>query len=86
MTQAIDRLAHIPLKLTVEVGAVALPLADILALKPDSVVTLDRAADEPLDILVNGALVARGEVVTVDGRYGVRITELADATRLAIAA
>jgi len=71
-----ELLAHIPLRLSVEVGSSALSLAELLALGEDAVVVLDRQADDPLDILVNGTLIARGEVVTVDGRYGVRISEL----------
>ncbi len=76
-------LADIPVRMSVEVGSTQLRLAEIMALGEGSVVQLDRQADELLDIMVNGTLVARGEVVTVNGRYGVRVVEIASAeTRL----
>jgi len=70
-------LADIPVRMSVEVGSTQLRLAEIMALAEGSVVQLDRQADELLDIMVNGTLVARGEVVTVNGRYGVRVIEIA---------
>lgn len=70
-------LADIPVRMTVEVGSTSLRLADIMDLADGSVVELDRQADELLDIMVNGTLVARGEVVTVNGRYGIRVVEIA---------
>jgi len=77
-------LADIPVRMSVEVGSTQLRLAEIMSLGEGSVVQLDRQADELLDIMVNGTLVARGEVVTVNGRYGVRIVEIASTeTRLA---
>ena len=72
-------LADIPLRLSVEVGSTSLKLAELMDLAEGSVVELDRQANELLDILVNGTLVARGEVVTVNGRYGVRVVEIASA-------
>jgi flagellar motor switch protein FliN len=72
-------LADIPVRMSVEVGSTQLRLADILGLAEGSVVELDRQADELLDIMVNGTLVARGEVVTVNGRYGIRVIEIASA-------
>jgi len=70
-------LADIPVRMSVEVGSTQLRLAEIMNLGEGSVVQLDRQADELLDIMVNGTLVARGEVVTVNGRYGVRVVEIA---------
>ena len=70
-------LADIPVRMSVEVGSTQLRLADIMGLGEGSVVELDRQADELLDIMVNGTLVARGEVVTVNGRYGIRVVEIA---------
>ena len=70
-------LADIPVRMSVEVGSTSLRLADIMDLSEGSVVELDRQADELLDIMVNGTLVARGEVVTVNGRYGIRVVEIA---------
>jgi flagellar motor switch protein FliN len=69
-------LADIPLRLSVEVGSTALRLSELLELAEGSIVELDRQADELLDIMVNGTLVARGEVVTVNGRFGVRVVEV----------
>ncbi len=77
-------LADIPVRMSVEVGSTSLRLAEIMDLSEGSVVELDRQADELLDIMVNGTLVARGEVVTVNGRYGIRVVEIASTdTRLA---
>jgi flagellar motor switch protein FliN/FliY len=70
-------LADIPMRMTVEVGSTSLRLAEIMDLSEGSVVELDRQADELLDIMVNGTLIARGEVVTVNGRYGIRVIEIA---------
>lgn len=70
-------LADIPVRMSVEVGSTQLRLAEIMNLGEGSVVQLDRQADELLDIMVNGTLVARGEVVTVNGRYGIRVVEIA---------
>ncbi|WP_373489053.1 flagellar motor switch protein FliN [Blastomonas sp.] len=69
-------LADIPVRLSVEVGSVSLRLSEIMDLGEGSVVELDRQANELLDINVNGTLVARGEVVTVDGRFGIRVAEV----------
>lgn len=77
-------LADIPVRMSVEVGSTSLRLAEVMDLSEGSIVELDRQADELLDIMVNGALIAKGEVVTVNGRYGVRIVDIAAAeTRLA---
>lgn len=72
-------LADIPVRLSVEVGSTSLKLAEVLDLAEGSVVELDRQADELLDIMVNGTLIAKGEVVTVNGRYGIRVVEVATA-------
>ncbi len=72
------RIDSIPVRLAVEVGMASLTMAHILDLAAGSVVVLDRQVDEPLDIRVNGTLIARGEIVSVDGRYGVRVVELAE--------
>lgn len=69
-------LADIPVRLSVEVGSVSLKLSEIMDLEEGSVVELGRQANELLDINVNGTLVARGEVVTVDGRFGIRVAEV----------
>lgn len=60
-----------------------MPLAELLALSEGSVVELNRQAGELLDVMVNGTIVAKGEIVTVDGRYGIRIVEVASANQRA---
>jgi flagellar motor switch protein FliN/FliY len=69
-------LADIPLRLSVEVGSTSLKLAELMDLAEGSVVELDRQANELLDIMVNGTLVAKGEVVTVNGRFGIRVVDV----------
>lgn len=69
-------LMNVPVRVTVQIGRTRMTLADLVELGPGSIVPLDREAHEPADILVNGRVVARGEVVTIDERYGVRITEV----------
>ena len=77
-------LAEIPLRVSVEVGSTALRLSDLMDLSEGSVVELDRQAHELLDIMVNGTLVAKGEVVTVNGRFGIRVVDVvATESRLA---
>lgn len=71
-------LSDIPVRLSVEVGSISKRLAEIMAIQEGEVVELDRQSDDLLDIKVNGTLVAKGEVVTIDGRFGVRIAELAN--------
>ena len=61
---------------SVEVGSTSLKLAELMDLNEGSVVELDRQANELLDILVNGTLVARGEVVTVGGKFGIRVVDV----------
>lgn len=69
-------LQDVDVKLTVEVGSTSLSLRELLALGEESVIELDRDANELLDIFVNGTLIGRGEVVTVGEKFGVRMTEL----------
>lgn len=72
-------LAQIPLRLSVEIGSVSRTMQDLLDLKQGTVIELDRPIDEPVDILANGTVIARGEVVNAGDHYGVRITEVVDA-------
>lgn len=72
----LDHLLDVTVPLTVELGRTRVSLAGLAQFAPGSVIALDREAHEPVDILVNGRLVARGEVVTVGTRYGVRITSM----------
>ena len=69
-------LIGVPVRVTVEVGRTSVNLGELAKLGPGSLLQLDREAHEPADILVNGKVVARGEIVTVEGCYGVRITDL----------
>ena len=64
----------IPVRVSLEVGKAELSISELLSLKKDAVIELDRKVGEPLDLRVNGRLVARGEVVEVDGTYGVRLS------------
>ena len=69
-------LQDVDVKLTVEIGSTTLSLRELLALGEASVIELDRQAGELLDVLVNGTLIGRGEVVTVGERFGVKLIEL----------
>jgi flagellar motor switch protein FliN/FliY len=69
-------LAEIPIRLSVEVGSVSLTLNELLDLSEGSVIELNRQSHEMLDIIANGTLIARGEVVTINGRFGVRIVDV----------
>lgn len=71
-------LSDIELELCVEIGRARLPLRQLLALTPGSVVELDRALGEPVDVLVNGKLVGRGQIVTIGNEFGVRLSEIVD--------
>ena len=72
-----DLIKDVDVRLTVELGRTRMPLREVLTLGPDSVVVLERMTDELLDVMVNGTLIARGEVVTEGDRFGLRIVELA---------
>lgn len=74
--QDIDLILDIPVKLTVELGRTKMTIKELLRLSQGSVVALDGLAGEPLDILINGYLIAQGEVVVVADKYGVRITDI----------
>src|SRR4051794_22074926 len=72
----LERLHDVPVELVVEIGRTKMTIRETLALGPGSIVTLDRTAGEPVDLLVNGKPVARGEVVVIDGEFGLRVTEV----------
>src|SRR6266516_4257095 len=72
-------LHDVPVELTVEVGRTRMTIGETLALGIGSVVTLDRLAGEPVDLLVNGTRIARGEIVVIDDEFGLRITEVVPA-------
>ncbi len=71
-------LENIEVNMTVEVGSTEIRIRDLLRLNEGSVVELDRLAGDPLDILVNGTMIAKGEIVMVGERFGVRFTEIVD--------
>jgi len=75
-----DLLLDIPLEVTVELGRARLTLRELLALTAGSVVELGKLAGEPLDVLVNGKLVARGEAVMANDKFGVRLTDIVSHT------
>jgi flagellar motor switch protein FliN/FliY len=75
-SRRLELLLDVPLDLSVELGRTRMSIQDLLSLGPGSVVELDKIAGEPLDILVNNRLVARGEVVVVNDKFGVRITDI----------
>lgn len=72
----LDMLLDVPLEVNVELGRTRMTIQDLLQLGPGSVVELDKVAGEALDILVNGRLVARGEAVVVNDKFGIRITDI----------
>ena len=72
----LDVILDVPVTLSLEVGRARLPIRNLLQLNQGSVVELDRAAGEPLDVFVNGTLVAHGEVVVVNEKFGIRLTDV----------
>ena len=77
--QNLDLLLDVEIPISVEVGRAQMSLENVLKLVPGSVIALDKKAEEPVDLRVNGKLVARGEVVLVDDVYGLRVTQIIDA-------
>jgi flagellar motor switch protein FliN len=74
----LSRLSAIPMELSVEIGRTHMTVGRTLELRVGSVVELERQAGDPVDLLVNGSPIARGEVVVIDEQYGLRITEILD--------
>jgi flagellar motor switch protein FliN len=72
----LERLSDVPVELAVEIGRTRMTIGETLALGPGSIVTLNRLAGEPVDLLVNGKPIARGEVVVIDEEFGLRLTEI----------
>ncbi|MDO6785649.1 flagellar motor switch protein FliN [Neptunomonas phycophila] len=72
----LDVIMDIPVSLSMEVGSTEISIRNLLQLSQGSVVELDRVAGEPLDVMVNGTLIAHGEVVVVNERYGIRLTDV----------
>jgi len=77
----LDRLREVPVELACEIGRTKMTIGEALALAPGAIVGLNRLAGEPVDLLVNGKPIARGEVVVIDEEFGLRITEIVGAPR-----
>ena len=75
-TADLRRLSAVPVDLSVEIGRARMSVGETLDLREGSVVTLDRMAGEPVDLLVNGTPIARGEVVVIDEQFGLRLTQV----------
>lgn len=75
-TPDLDVILDIPVTISMEVGNTAIPIRNLLQLNQGSVIELDRLAGEPLDVLVNGTLIAHGEVVMVNEKFGIRLTDV----------
>jgi len=74
--EKLDVILDIPVSLSMEVGRTQIPIRNLLQLTQGSVVELDRLAGEPLDVMVNGTMIAHGEVVVVNEKYGIRLTDV----------
>ena len=72
----LSRLYDVPVELAVEIGRTRMTIGQTLELRPGSVVSLNRLAGEPVDLLINGKPIARGEVVVIDEEFGLRVTEV----------
>lgn len=72
----LDMILDIPVTLSMEIGRTRIPIRNLLQLSQGSVVELDRLAGEPMDVLVNGTLIAQAEVVVVNDKYGIRLTDI----------
>jgi flagellar motor switch protein FliN/FliY len=74
--QDIDLILDIPVTLSVELGRTRIPIKKVLQLAQGTVIELDAPAGEPMDVLVNGCLIAQGDVVVVNDRFGIRLTDI----------
>jgi flagellar motor switch protein FliN len=72
----LDLVLDVPVSVSLRVGSTDLSIRELVKLVEGSVIALDRQADEPVDVLVNGTLIAHGEIVVVDDRFGVRLTDV----------
>jgi len=80
MNPDLEMILDIPVRLSMEVGNTRISIRDLLQLGQGSVIELDRLAGEPLDVLVNGTLIAHGEVVVVNDKFGIRMTDVISAS------
>lgn len=72
----IEVVMDVPVEISVELGSCRMPMREVLQIAAGSVIQLDKIADEPVDIFVNRKLIAKGEVVVVEDRFGIKITEI----------
>src|SRR4051812_53655 len=72
----LDLVLDVPVELTVEIGRTTMTIGDTLAIGPGSIITLNKMTGEPVDLLVNGRRIARGEVVAIDEEFGLRVTQI----------
>jgi flagellar motor switch protein FliN/FliY len=77
----LSRLHDVPVELAVEIGRTRMTIGQTLELRPGSVVSLNRLAGEPVDLLINGKPIARGEVVVIDEEFGLRVTDVVSSSR-----
>lgn len=77
-TERLDLLGNIEMEVTAELGRARMPVRQLLSLTPGTLVELDKTAGSPVDLLVNGTLIARGEVVVIDEEFGIRISEIVE--------
>jgi flagellar motor switch protein FliN len=82
MLKGLDFLKDVPLEITVELGSARMTLGDVLALGPSSLIELNKPNGEPLDVKVNGVLVAKGEAVVVNERFGIKLTSVMETARV----
>ncbi len=75
-TEKMDMILDIPVSIAVEIGRTKMTIRNLLQLNQGGIIALDRMAGEPLDVLVNGTLVAHGEVVVVNEKFGIRLTDI----------
>ncbi|HAM26016.1 MAG TPA: flagellar motor switch protein FliN [Microbacteriaceae bacterium] len=80
MAVNLGRISNVEMALTVEIGKTRMSVRDVLSLEPGAVIELDRSAGAPADVLLNGRLIAHGEIVVVDQDYAIRITKILDVT------
>tara|TARA_R110002072_G_scaffold154_2_gene1008 strand:+ start:5325 stop:5807 length:483 start_codon:yes stop_codon:yes gene_type:complete len=80
MAPDLDVILDIPVTISMEVGNTSIPIRNLLQLNQGSVIELDRLAGEPLDVLINGTLIAHGEVVMVNEKFGIRLTDVVSPT------
>ena len=75
-TILLDLILNVPVELSLQIGRTSISIGELMQLGPGSVVELDRSVGEPHDVLVNGTLIAHGEVVVVDDQFGIRFTDI----------